>query len=256
MYVSLTQSNADEDKLVASINTDLYPTGTQDVDGVKWVVYEGGGQDGKPAEPVWTTRLNGAGRAGADRDNRRRRYGRVPYAGGGDADPVATAREVGTAILAIPDGDAMTAPEADLTGWTVAPFSAAGYTHDVLPQGRGPRRGADPGAARHTPRRAGVWVITWWTTDSPWPARRCSASRGAGIKAGRMVPIMLRGCVAREFAAICDERGPTGRALPARAGARPQREDAGQGRRRDRPVLHRRLRTWRPRSTTACWRPC
>jgi hypothetical protein len=61
MYVSLTQSNADEDKLVASINTDLYPTGTQDVDGVKWVVYEGGGKDGKPAEPVWTTRLNGAG---------------------------------------------------------------------------------------------------------------------------------------------------------------------------------------------------
>jgi Protein of unknown function (DUF4245) len=59
MYVSLTQSNADEDKLVASINTDLYPTGTQDVDGVKWVVYEGGGQDGKPAEPLWTTRLNG-----------------------------------------------------------------------------------------------------------------------------------------------------------------------------------------------------
>ena len=41
MYVSLTQSNADEDKLVASINADLYPTGTQDVDGVKWVVYEG-----------------------------------------------------------------------------------------------------------------------------------------------------------------------------------------------------------------------
>jgi hypothetical protein len=61
MYVSLTQSNADEDKLVASINSNLYPTGTQDVDGVKWVVYEGGSQDGKPAEPVWTTRLNGAG---------------------------------------------------------------------------------------------------------------------------------------------------------------------------------------------------
>jgi Protein of unknown function (DUF4245) len=59
MYVSLTQSNADEDKLVASINNDLYPTGTQDLGGVKWVVYEGGGNDGKPAEPVWTTRLNG-----------------------------------------------------------------------------------------------------------------------------------------------------------------------------------------------------
>jgi len=59
MYLSLTQSNADEDKLVASIDADLYPTGTQDVDGVKWVVYEGGERDGKPAEPVWTTRLTG-----------------------------------------------------------------------------------------------------------------------------------------------------------------------------------------------------
>jgi hypothetical protein len=59
MYLGLTQSNADEDKLAASINTDLYPTGAQDVDGVKWVVYEGGERDGKPAEPVWTTRLTG-----------------------------------------------------------------------------------------------------------------------------------------------------------------------------------------------------
>jgi hypothetical protein len=54
MYLSLTQSNADEDKLVASIDTDLYPTGIVDVDGVKWVVYEGGDK----AEPVWTTRLD------------------------------------------------------------------------------------------------------------------------------------------------------------------------------------------------------
>jgi hypothetical protein len=55
MYLSLTQSNADEAKLVASINPDLYPTGTQDVHGVTWVVYEGG----EGAEPVWTTRLTG-----------------------------------------------------------------------------------------------------------------------------------------------------------------------------------------------------
>jgi hypothetical protein len=64
MYLSLTQSNADEDRLVASINNDLYPTGTQAVAGVKWVVYEGSqssSQDGKQAEPVWTTRLEGAG---------------------------------------------------------------------------------------------------------------------------------------------------------------------------------------------------
>ncbi len=59
MYVSLTQSNADEDKLVGSIEDDLYPTGVEDVDGVTWVVYDGGDRDGRPAEPLWTTRLNG-----------------------------------------------------------------------------------------------------------------------------------------------------------------------------------------------------
>ena len=59
MYVSLTQSNADEDKLVASMKPDMRPTGAEDVDGVTWVVYEGGDQEGRPAEPLWTTRLNG-----------------------------------------------------------------------------------------------------------------------------------------------------------------------------------------------------
>jgi Protein of unknown function (DUF4245) len=64
MYLSLTQSNADEDKLVASVNTDLYPAGVQNVNGVTWVVYdgnEGTAQDGRPVEPVWTTRLSGIG---------------------------------------------------------------------------------------------------------------------------------------------------------------------------------------------------
>jgi hypothetical protein len=54
MYLSLTQSNADEDKLVGSIHPLMYPTGTVDVDGTKWIVYEGEGS----TEPVWTTRLD------------------------------------------------------------------------------------------------------------------------------------------------------------------------------------------------------
>jgi len=57
LYVSLTQSNADEDKLVASIRSSAYPTGAEDVAGVKWVVYRGVGQGGADAEPIWTTRL-------------------------------------------------------------------------------------------------------------------------------------------------------------------------------------------------------
>jgi Protein of unknown function (DUF4245) len=59
MYLSLTQSNADEDKLVGSIHSSAYPTGTVDVDGTNWVVYHGSGQSGADAEPVWTTRLTG-----------------------------------------------------------------------------------------------------------------------------------------------------------------------------------------------------
>ncbi|WP_232064938.1 DUF4245 domain-containing protein [Mycobacterium cookii] len=53
MYVSLTQSNADEDKLVGSIHPSMYPSGTVDVDGTRWVTYQGDG-----TEPVWTARLN------------------------------------------------------------------------------------------------------------------------------------------------------------------------------------------------------
>jgi len=55
MYLALTQSNANEEKLIGSIDSDLVPTGTEDVNGVRWVVYGGNGD----AEPVWTTRLNG-----------------------------------------------------------------------------------------------------------------------------------------------------------------------------------------------------
>jgi hypothetical protein len=54
MYLSLTQSNADEAKLVGSIHPSMYPTGTVDVDGTRWIVYQGDGR----VEPVWTTRLN------------------------------------------------------------------------------------------------------------------------------------------------------------------------------------------------------
>jgi len=57
MYLSLTQSNADENKLVeriqASSKSTMYPSGTVDVDGTRWIIYQGDG-----SEPVWTTRLN------------------------------------------------------------------------------------------------------------------------------------------------------------------------------------------------------
>jgi uncharacterized protein DUF4245 len=57
MYLRLTQSNADEDKLVGSIHSSAYPTGTVDVSGTIWIVYRSADQNGADAEPVWTTRL-------------------------------------------------------------------------------------------------------------------------------------------------------------------------------------------------------
>ncbi|MGB5112770.1 MAG: DUF4245 domain-containing protein [Mycobacterium sp.] len=52
MYLSLTQSNADEARLVGFLDPAAVPTGAQDVDGISWVVYEPG-----EGEPIWTTRL-------------------------------------------------------------------------------------------------------------------------------------------------------------------------------------------------------
>jgi hypothetical protein len=53
MYLSLNQSDADEEKLVGYLGRALAPTGTQNVNGVNWIVYEGGDR----GEPVWTSRL-------------------------------------------------------------------------------------------------------------------------------------------------------------------------------------------------------
>lgn len=59
MYVALIQSNADEEKLVASIRSGMYPTGARDIDGVHWVLYEGAGDDQQGTEPIWTAHLSG-----------------------------------------------------------------------------------------------------------------------------------------------------------------------------------------------------
>jgi hypothetical protein len=55
MYLSLTQSNADQEKLVGAIHPwrpAIHPSGTVDVGGTSWSVYQG-----DDTEPVWTTRL-------------------------------------------------------------------------------------------------------------------------------------------------------------------------------------------------------
>ena len=56
MYLALTQSNADEEKLVGSIDSDMVPTGTA---GCRRRAVGGLRRRRRGAEPVWTTRLNG-----------------------------------------------------------------------------------------------------------------------------------------------------------------------------------------------------
>ncbi|MCH9642047.1 MAG: dienelactone hydrolase family protein [Actinomycetia bacterium] len=95
----------------------------------------------------------------------------------------------------------MTSPEADLTGWTVAPFSAAGLTYDVYSKGQGPgvvlipeMPGIHPGVLA----LGNHLVDNGFTVDAP----SLYGTPGApGVRPGA-VPVMLRGCVAKEFAAF------------------------------------------------------
>ncbi len=53
-YMAVVQSGAAEEKLVPKLNSALVPRGPEDVDGVRWVAYEGG----EGTEPLWVTRLD------------------------------------------------------------------------------------------------------------------------------------------------------------------------------------------------------
>ncbi len=93
----------------------------------------------------------------------------------------------------------MTAPQADLTGWTAAPFSAAGYTHDVYRKGEGPgvvlipeMPGMHPGVLA----LGNHLVNNGFTVASP----SLFGTPGAPPLRPGAVPVMLRGCVAKEFA--------------------------------------------------------
>lgn len=79
-YMAVMQSGAPEEKLVPKVNTSLVPRGPEDVDGVRWVAYEGD----EGVEPLWVTRL----------DNK----ATVAVTGAGDAEAFRTvARAVQTA---------------------------------------------------------------------------------------------------------------------------------------------------------------
>ena len=91
------------------------------------------------------------------------------------------------------------APEADLTGWTVSPFSAAGFTHDVYRRGEGPGVVLIPEMPGAHP---GVFALGNHLVDNGFTVAMPSLFGTPGAPAMRpgAVPVMLRGCVAKEFA--------------------------------------------------------
>jgi dienelactone hydrolase len=95
----------------------------------------------------------------------------------------------------------MTAPEADLTGWTVAPFTAAGYTHDVYRKGAGPGVVLIPEMPGLHP---GVLALGNHLVDNGFTVAAPSLFGTPGAPAMRpsIVPTLVRGCISREFAAF------------------------------------------------------
>jgi len=94
-----------------------------------------------------------------------------------------------------------TAPEADLTGWTCEPFTAAGYTHDVYYKGSGPGVVLIPEMPGVHP---GVLALGNYLVDNGFTVAIPSlyGTPGASARSPMLVPTMLRGCVAKEFAAL------------------------------------------------------
>ncbi len=94
-----------------------------------------------------------------------------------------------------------TAPEADLTGWTREPFTAAGYTHDVYYKGSGPGVVLIPEMPGVHP---GVLALGNYLVDNGFTVAIPSLYGTPGAKAmsPKAVPTVLRGCVTKEFAAL------------------------------------------------------
>jgi dienelactone hydrolase len=99
----------------------------------------------------------------------------------------------------------MTAPEADLTGWSVAPFTGGGYTHDVYRNGQGPGVVVIPELPGIHP---GVLGLANHLVDSGFTVAIPSlfGEPGHVKSAGYVLPVITRACVAREFAAFTTSR--------------------------------------------------
>lgn len=111
----------------------------------------------------------------------------------------------------------MTAPEADLTGWTASPFTAEGITHDVYRKGEGPGVVMIPEIPGLTPA---VLALGNYLVDNGFSVASPSlfGEPGRPISVGYLVPTMARACVAREFMAFAtNAERPVARYLRALA---------------------------------------
>ncbi|OBK23565.1 dienelactone hydrolase family protein [Mycobacterium asiaticum] len=99
----------------------------------------------------------------------------------------------------------MTAPEADLSGWSAAPFSAAGYTHDVYRKGSGPGVVLIPEMPGIHP---GVLALGNHLVENGFTVAIPSlfGEPGRPVSVPYVVAGISRACVSREFAAMATNK--------------------------------------------------
>jgi dienelactone hydrolase len=99
----------------------------------------------------------------------------------------------------------VTAPEADLSGWTASPFTGAGYTHDVYRKGTGPGVVLIPEIPGIHPGVLGLGnhlVDNGFTVAIP----SLFGEPGKPTTVGYTAATLARVCVAKEFAALATNK--------------------------------------------------
>jgi dienelactone hydrolase len=99
----------------------------------------------------------------------------------------------------------MTAPQADLSGWSVAPFTGGGYTHDVYRKGAGPGVVLIPEIPGIHPGVLGLGnhlVDNGFTVAIP----SLFGEPGKPRTVGYTLASIARACVAKEFAAFATNK--------------------------------------------------
>jgi dienelactone hydrolase len=99
----------------------------------------------------------------------------------------------------------VTAPEADLSGWSSAPFTGGGYTHDVYRKGTGPGVVLIPEIPGIHP---GVLALGNHLVDNGFTVAMPSlfGEPGKPVSVPYIVAEIARACVAREFAAFATNK--------------------------------------------------